>query len=114
MGRLLNLYFNPTGRIKRSTWWLNTIILWVGAYVFPFAMGFMTALVGIVTGTLTILEAYEIAAWVSYGGVLLIIWSWAALSVKRLHDTERSAWWMLLWIATIIGFVIWIVMVGFL
>ncbi len=27
MDRLPNLYFNPTGRINRSMWWLNTIIL---------------------------------------------------------------------------------------
>lgn len=51
----------------------------------------------------------ELAGWGVYA---LGVWCWIALSIKRLHDRERSAWWMLLWVATIIGFVIWLVMVG--
>ena len=113
---MLNFYFNPTGRIKRSTWWLHTIIIWVGGvalgYVLVFVMVFVIAFLCALAGIYPLqIEGYaELAGWGVYA---IALWCWIALSIKRLHDRDRSAWWMLLWVATIIGAVIWLVMVGF-
>lgn len=49
--------------------------------------------------------------------ILSAIWHLAvflptlAVSVRRLHDTDRSGWWLLLWLVPVIG---WIVMLVFL
>ena len=97
---MLNLYFNPTGRINRSTWWLHTIILWVGGFALAFALGFVIGLLGALAG----LYPWEIEGYaelVGWGVYAIALWCWIALSIKRLHDRDRSAWWMLLWVATI-------------
>ena len=36
---------------------------------------------------------------------------WWALSVRRLHDIDRSGWWILLWLVPMFG---WVVMLVFL
>jgi uncharacterized membrane protein YhaH (DUF805 family) len=48
--------------------------------------------------------------------MLSVIWHLAvfiptlAVSVRRLHDTDRSGWWLLLWLVPVIG---WIVLLVF-
>jgi uncharacterized membrane protein YhaH (DUF805 family) len=34
---------------------------------------------------------------------LLLIWPWLATTAKRLHDTDRSGWWMLIVFVPLIG-----------
>ena len=81
------LFFSFGGRLNRLMWWLVGI-----AIHFIFMVGFFVAL-GLafagagrlaLTGGLTLL-----------GGVC-----WAALAVgsKRLHDRDKSAWWLLLFL----------------
>ena len=31
---------------------------------------------------------------------------WASVSVRRLHDTNRSGWWLLIWFLPVVGLII--------
>lgn len=138
---LINLYFNPSGRINRSTFWLKGILLlgliWVAIYAIttlltyrlndlPLTM-YMEAVAAegpafvprlVVANFSPIPNIYEFVKFnVEIAGILsqltsgsltgvLILWisslihMWIGFAVvaKRLHDTDRTGWWMLAWV----------------
>lgn len=47
------------------------------------------------------------------GAIPAAIWSFIAMSVKRLHDQDHSAWCLLIGIVPIVGGLIMIVVLGF-
>lgn len=68
----------------------------------------------ILTGVLSIID--KMLGWQRAGGEgilttiygVLIFLPWWAVQFRRLHDTDRSAWWLLLLLIPIIGWlVIW-------
>ena len=93
-------YVNFKGRARRSEYWFVTLFL---------------VLINIAT---TIVDALLFGAAIDLlgpgGGLGLfgIVWSLAvllpslALVVRRLHDTDRSAWWMLMILIPIIGWIV--------
>ncbi len=116
---IMHLYFNPSGRINRSTFWLQGVLLLYVIWIVIWG-ALMIALVNTAGG----IDPYDFvrlglhaaqypqdilyvieAAQHEFGPfVLLIILSWPiflwsnfAVAVKRLHDRDKSAWWMLLW-----------------
>ena len=113
---LIDLYFNPSGRINRSTFWLKGLLLlsviWVVIWLIwaawadvlqlftdPWAlMEFIEYIwsnpeVGLIKFILIPLAFIGLSQWNSY-----------TITVKRLHDRDKSAWWLLLWLAiSIIG-----------
>ena len=84
-------YVNFTGRACRSEFWY-----W---FLFVFIISLVTAIIDRVIGA----------------SVTGTIWSLAvllpniAIIVRRLHDTDRSGWWALLWFIVIIGWIILII-----
>ena len=108
---MLSLYFDPSGRIKRSTWWLHAIIILVGGIALVFVSAFTIGYLGALAGMS--LRGIELLAQLVYWIVVAIAaWCGFALSVKRLHDTDKSAWWILLSLVPLISLV-WLCMVGF-
>lgn len=81
-------YAEFNGRASRSEYW------W-----FALAIFLISLVLAIVSSTLTNLFS------------LATLLPSLAVGARRLHDTDRSGWWQLLWIVPIIG---WIVMVVFL
>ena len=104
MGNLLHLYFAPSGRISRATWWLNTIILAVVAFASIFAIAIFSALT---------FAATHVPAFAAI--ILAVVASWCelALNIKRLHDQTRSAWWLLIYLVPFIGFFVLLGLLGF-
>lgn len=108
---LLDLYFNPSGRINRSTFWLKGWLLlgviwavvwviwitWVGAYVLQLLtdpgalMEFIGNLLSNPGGAFIKFVLIPLA----FIGVSN--WNTYSVAVKRLHDRGKSAWWLLLW-----------------
>jgi uncharacterized membrane protein YhaH (DUF805 family) len=80
-----HLLFSFTGRLNRAPYWRASIAMIVAGAV----------LVGI---AITIAVAGRSTIAVAIGGleVLLVTWISLALSIKRLHDRNKSAWWVLL------------------
>ena len=96
--RFGQLYFSFEGRISRSTYWLKGYLPLI-AIAFVFSI--MDAIVPL--GAILVLI-----------GLLIIAWAWLAISAKRWHDRDKSAWWMLIVFIPIIGEIWALVELGFL
>ncbi|MFN8662756.1 MAG: DUF805 domain-containing protein [Thermomicrobiales bacterium] len=102
-----NNYANFSGRALRSEYWWWVVFAWIAgvvANIVDSALGwrvYETTVSGMQQGT------GPIAAIV---GLALLI-PGLSVAVRRLHDTDRSGWWLLLVIIPIIG---WIVLIVFL
>ncbi|MCA9876669.1 MAG: DUF805 domain-containing protein [Thermomicrobiales bacterium] len=101
-----NNYANFSGRALRSEYWWWVVFAWIAGMVanlIDSAFGwrvYETTINGIQQGS------GPIAALV---GLALLI-PGLAVAVRRLHDTDRSGWWLLIGIIPIIG---WIVLLYF-
>lgn len=90
--RFWKKYAEFHGRASRSEFWWTALINWV---------------IGIV---LNVLERDS-----ALFALIAVIWGLAtivpslALGARRLHDTNRSAWWLLLYLLPIVGWIILIV-----
>ena len=88
------LYFSPSGRIDRSTYWLYGVLLlnvmWVPVLLISLLLTFVieSPLFGILGFGLLLIILFPI-----------YLWNVFAINVKRLHDRDKSAWWVLLWVA---------------
>jgi uncharacterized membrane protein YhaH (DUF805 family) len=93
------LLFAFRGRINRAKYWL-AILVYAGAWLL-FGLivavvmgGVRVAAANALTGAGLTLAALGI---IFFGGG---IWSGFAVAIKRLHDREKSGWWLLLfWLA---------------
>ena len=115
MNHYLNLYFNPTGRVSRCTWWLHYIII---SHVAVFTIAFASLFLIFVVGSLVGFEpstAYMGGLWIAVIISLVgIVWFYFSFTIKRLHDQDRSAGWMLLSLIPFIGGIILLILVAFL
>jgi uncharacterized membrane protein YhaH (DUF805 family) len=96
---LAQTYFGFGGRVSRRTFWLHGVLGLLGFGLLA------TALLDIAR---VAPEAGD--AWVD----LLLLWPSLALSVKRWHDRDKSAWWLLLVFLPGIGAIWFLVECGFL
>lgn len=91
---VLRNYFGFSGRAQRSEYWMFIIV----NMVFAFVLGATDSMIGWTlvseSGVLTTL----------YGAFVFLPW-WA-VQFRRLHDTDRSAWWLLLIIIPVVGWII--------
>ena len=77
-------YANFNGRASRSAYWYWTL--------FAFIVGILTQVIDLFIG-------YPVTYYLATLGLLL---PGVAVSVRRLHDIDRTGWWLLL-SATIVG-----------
>lgn len=90
---VLSQYVGFSGRARRSEYWwyvLFYVILAIVASIIDRAIGTDPGKVGIVSSLL---------------GLALFLPS-LAVSVRRLHDTSRSGWWVLLGLIPLVGAII--------
>ena len=93
------ILFSMKGRIPRRTWWLYGVLGLIG---FSFVTGALLAIAGVPEQVATGLPS------------LLILWPSIAVSAKRWHDRDKSAWWILINFIPLIGFLWALVENGFL
>lgn len=82
------LLLDPRGRISRRTFWLWGVL----------ALGGLTLLLRALL-EIARLHPDRAEALVS----LLLLWPAIAISAKRWHDRDKSAWWVLLALVPVIG-----------
>ena len=101
---LMHLYFNPSGRINRSTFWLKGVLLLHVIWLL-ITLGYIFIIV-VNTANIDISDLLDpgyilssISLYVIVFVLLYAVYQWNnfAVSVKRLHDRDKSAWWILLW-----------------
>jgi len=90
-----NNYVNFSGRAQRSAFWF-----WV---LFVFAASIVA---GILDMAIFGAESYTPLSTL-FG--LAVFLPGLAVAVRRLHDTGRTGWWVLLWLIPIIGWIVLII-----
>jgi uncharacterized membrane protein YhaH (DUF805 family) len=90
-------YAGFAGRARRSEYWWFALFL---------------ALVSIVTSVLDNVLGTDFEGSATSGGVISLIANLAlllpslAVGVRRLHDTDRSGWWLLIALIPLVGFIV--------
>lgn len=85
----LNRYAQFTGRARRSEYWYFALF---------------TVIVGMVTATLdAALFPNSLAGPINAIASLLLLAPALAAAARRLHDTDRSGWWMLVGLVPLVG-----------
>ena len=95
-------YADFAGRANRSEYWLFALFIFLVAMGFAFVAGFMSGFTGNQTAASPVFLLYG----------LFILGSLVpsfAVTFRRLHDTNRSAWWLLIAFLPIIGSIVLIV-----
>ncbi|MEZ5114991.1 MAG: DUF805 domain-containing protein [Candidatus Nanopelagicales bacterium] len=101
-------YATFSGRAPRSEFWWFIVFYWILVVV----TSIIDRLLGfkVYTGTLTIngvdYSTYTQTGWVTSIAVLLMILPILAVSVRRLHDTDRTGWWWWIGIVCCIGWIV--------
>jgi uncharacterized membrane protein YhaH (DUF805 family) len=82
-------YADFSGRAKRPEYW------WFALFVFlvSLILGMASDIVSLLFSLLTLLPSLAVGA-------------------RRMHDTNRSGWWQLLWFIPVIGWIIMIVLLA--
>ncbi|MFC5143548.1 DUF805 domain-containing protein [Streptomyces aureoversilis] len=89
---VLKKYATFSGRASRPEFWMFTLISLV--------ISIVLAVIDTLLGTGIIIETvYDVA----------VLLPSLAVSVRRLHDTERSGWWVLIGLIPIVGLIVLIV-----
>src|SRR3954451_3652116 len=91
----MTLLFSFTGRINRGKYWLAALI-----YVAVWTTFIAVSLVGLGGLNIDNLLSFAGAALLIWliGLILVVLGAWSSLGVgvKRLHDRNKSGWWILL------------------
>lgn len=97
--KVLRQYADFNGRARRKEYWMFTLInmlIYGGLYVLAFAVGGSNPESGIAMLLFGILGLY---------GLGILIPS-LAVTVRRLHDTGRSGWWILINFVPFVGVIV--------
>jgi uncharacterized membrane protein YhaH (DUF805 family) len=78
--------FNYEGRASRSAFW------WFALFMLPLAIGFDLSALALTSATKSGVVALMLDSLFSVGVLLVCLPLW----VRRLHDTDRSGWWLLI------------------
>ena len=85
----LKKYAEFKGRSRRMEFWMFALFYWIGVVVLMVVEGFI-GLAGILSGLFAL------------GHLVPNI----AVTIRRLHDTDRSGWWLLIVLVPAIGFIV--------
>jgi len=101
----LKRYFDFSGRSRRKEYWLFVILIWV-LLIVAMILDAKLGLGGTATSSSEFGDGTASASFnVSGGGyitmifVLLMLIPGLAVSIRRLHDQDKSGWWILVPIA---------------
>lgn len=100
----LKKYAQFEGRSRRSEYWMFALFLWLVEIAFWILISAMGGFYDPMTGHL---GGGAMLAFPLFGifGLAVLIPS-VAVSIRRLHDTDRSGWWLLIGLIPLIGGVV--------
>ncbi len=96
--RFLNIYFSLSGRCTRGELWAFFIIpLLILVIILERSniMSYMFISDDFVNSRLIIIASFT----------TIFFWPSICLSIKRLHDVNKSAWWLLLYLIPVVGYI---------
>src|SRR5260370_37830397 len=102
--------FRFHGRINRAKWWFGLLVMFCWMILMLALVGRLGTLLGLVGSfSLNIDDVFMIVDPATYrslssaplpilvikaAGTSLFLWVYLAISIKRLHDRDKSGWWM--------------------
>ncbi|HTL82044.1 MAG TPA: FAD-binding protein [Bacteroidia bacterium] len=89
------LLFTARGRIDRFTYWTISLFIWTTFYVLFNAIEFIFSYT---------------ATWIIYP---LLFWSLTATAIKRLHDSNRTGYWLFIILIPMLGPLVLLFLLGF-
>ncbi len=97
--------FNFKGRATRREYWLFFVTLGIGYFGLIFLM---TLLIGLLESVpVNVALAFAVTGYMLFALIAML-----SLSVRRLHDQDKSGWFILLTFVPLIGILFWI-LIGF-
>jgi uncharacterized membrane protein YhaH (DUF805 family) len=92
--RVLTKYAEFDGRARRKEYWMFFLVNLIISVLFGFATGFIGGMLGLPNTLVTMIAlVYSLA----------VLLPGLAVGVRRLHDTGRSGWWLLIALIPILG-----------
>ncbi len=101
--------FSASGRMRRSHFWLWTVIIMVATQVV------LQLILALTNSTQVLMQTgtMPLPAILAYIVITpLQLWTGVCLSVKRWHDRDKSGWMYLIILIPIVGIIWWFVEVG--
>ena len=92
------------GRIPRSSYWLKFFLPYLGLMIVAYILDMILGTANPDTGYGLIVGLLSLAG----------LWPSIAVGVKRLHDRNRSGWFILILLIPIVGFFYWLIEIGIL
>ena len=99
-------YFDFTGRAQRSEFWFFVLFGWLAGLVLSFVDAVMFGTIVTAPGSF---YAYTDRPVLSGLLGMILFFPGLAVAVRRLHDTDRSGWWLLIVMIPMIGAILLIV-----
>jgi uncharacterized membrane protein YhaH (DUF805 family) len=119
----LSTFTNFSGRIPRKTFWLAYLIMLIASWILMFLVFSIFGVSMMANVDPTLSEEAQAAAAIEQMSaitipalivILLTLWPALAVYTKRWHDRNKSGWWSLILFVPLIGFVWFLVELGFL
>jgi uncharacterized membrane protein YhaH (DUF805 family) len=94
-------YAQFSGRARRKEFWMYVLFYFIGSII----VGILDRILGL---DFTSSNSFRSGGWLSTIYWLALLIPSIAVGVRRLHDTNRTGWWILLWL-TCIGIIVLII-----
>lgn len=96
--KVVRNYLGFSGRARRKEYWMFILVNFI-----------LSAVLGILDNIMGLKIFGDKALLTTLYGIFIFL-PWWAVQFRRLHDTDRSAWWLLLLIIPVLG---WLVILAF-
>src|SRR3954470_10390631 len=103
--KVLKEYANFSGRARRTEFWMFMLFNAIASLI----VSVLDTLIGtasVVSTGSSVSFSPGLLGWI-YG--LAVLFPTLAVGARRLHDTDKSGWWWLLWLIPLVGQIILIV-----
>lgn len=109
----LQLFTSFEGRIPRKLFWLGYLVLMIIQWILFALFGGMT-MMSMDPADPAAAEQMMQGMWPMWIIFLVFLWPSLAIYTKRWHDRDKSGWWSLILIVPLIGFIWFLIELGFL
>ena len=103
---LTHHYADFSGRARRSEFWFFQLAVALVSFAQQLLSLGLLAIAGITENEMLIAAALGFTTVLSYSFSLGVLVPSLGLSVRRLHDVDRSGWFLLLWLIPCIGWIV--------
>jgi uncharacterized membrane protein YhaH (DUF805 family) len=97
--KVLRQYAEFTGRARRTEFWMFTLF----SAIISLVLGLLDSLLG------TVFVEGTMSGWLGMIYTLAVLLPSLGVSIRRLHDTGRSGWWLLIGLVPFAGAIVLIV-----